>query len=150
MRHLAVPAMMLALGCALAATTTAFADNPLQIIAARRAGYKKMGQAFFPIKKALAAGQPVTTFADNAQVIIDWGQHIPTMFPPGTEQGGGTHALPAVWSEREQFDKNAANLVVQAEKLKALAVAGDTEGFKKQYAATGAVCVNCHKTYRAN
>lgn len=149
MRHLAVPAMILAFGCALAATTAAFADDPLAIIAAREAGYKKMGHAFLPIKKALEAGKPVTSFADDAQVVIDWGKQIPTMFPPGTETGGKTKALPTVWTQREQFDKNAANLVAQAEKLKALALAGDTEGFKKQYVVTGEVCANCHKTFRA-
>jgi cytochrome c556 len=150
MRHLAVAAMILAFGCALAATTAALADDPLKIIAAREDGYKKMGHAFFPIKKALEAGKPVTSMADDVQVVIDWGKQIPTMFPPGTEQGLKTRALPTVWSERAQFDKNAADLVAQAEKLKALAVAGDTAGFTKQYAATGAVCVTCHKTYRAN
>jgi cytochrome c556 len=149
MRRFAIPVMLLALGCGLAATTAALADDPLKIIAAREDGYKKMAHAFYPIKKALEAGTPVTSFADDAQVVIDWGKTIPTMFPPGTEQGLKTRALPTVWSERPQFEKNAANLVVQAEKLKALAVAGDTEGFKAQYLTTGAVCDDCHKTYRA-
>jgi cytochrome c556 len=150
MRRLAMPAMIIVFGCALAATSTAFADDPLQIIAAREAGYKKMAHAFYPIKKALAAGKPVTSFADDVQIVIDWGKRIPTMFPPGTEQGLKTRALPAVWSQREQLDRNAADLVTQAEKLKALAVAGDTDGFRKQYVVTGEVCNNCHKTYRAN
>ena len=148
MRRFAVFAVLLALGCGLTATLV-HAEDPLAIIAARQAGYKKMGKAFFPIKKALAAGTPVTAFADNAQVVIDWCRKIPTMFPPGTETGGKTHALPAVWTERPAFEKKAANLLSHAEKLKALALAGDTEGFKTQYAATGAVCDDCHKHFRS-
>jgi cytochrome c556 len=141
--------MLLALGCGLAATTAALADDPLTIIAAREDGYKKMAHAFYPIKKALEAGKPVTSMADDVQIVVDWGKTIPTMFPPGTEQGLKTRALPTVWSEREQFDKNAADLVAQAEKLKALAVAGDTDGFKAQYVKTAEVCDTCHKTYRS-
>jgi cytochrome c556 len=71
------------------------------------------------------------------------------MFPPGTETGGGTHALPTVWSERPEFEKLAADLATQATKLQQVAATGDKAGFAAQFKATGAVCGECHHTYRA-
>ena len=132
----------------LGATFVAIAATPEQTIADRRAGYKHMGHNFKAMKEALESGADVKPLAPKAAEIVTWAKEIPTMFPPGTEKGGGTHAKPAVWTDRAEFDKLAEKLLQNAEKLESVAATGDKAAFAAQFKATGAVCGECHKTYR--
>lgn len=134
---------LLALGVAASAAT------PDQVIAERRAGYKHVGEVFKAMKDGIAAGADVTQFAPGAGEIAAWAKKVPTLFPPGTESGGGTHALPEIWSDTAGFDKLAGDLATQAAKLQTAAASGDKAAFAAQFKATGAVCGQCHRTYRA-
>ena len=124
-------------------------SNPDEIIASRQAGYKHMGENMEAIKKALDAGQDVAPLAPRVQEIVDYSKKIPTLFPVGTETGHGTHALPTVWSERPQFEKNSANLTTESTKLLTLASANDKAAFADQYKVVGGTCGACHRVYRA-
>ena len=134
---------------ALLGTAWALAATPEQIIADRRAGYKHMGEDFKAMKQAIDSGADVQPLAAKAAEIVNWAHRIPSVFPPGTETGGGTHALPTVWSDRADFDRRAAKLQEEAEKLEAAAQSGDKAAFAAQFKATAQVCGGCHKTYRA-
>jgi cytochrome c556 len=140
-------------GVALAMVTltaiAAWAATPDELVAQRRAGYKHMGDVFKSMKDAVQSGAEVTQFAAGAGEIVDWSKQIPTLFPPGTETAGGTHALPAIWSDRPGFDKLAGALTTEATKLQKAAASGDKAAFAAQFKATGAVCGECHHTYRA-
>jgi cytochrome c556 len=138
-----------AAGFAAMAVVAAYAATPDEVIAERRAGYKHQGEVFKAMKDGIEAGADVKQFADGAAYIVDWAGKIPTMFPPGTETGGGTHALPTVWSDRPGFDKLSAQLKVEAEKLQQVALTGDKAAFLAQFKQTGGVCGECHRTYRA-
>lgn len=120
-----------------------------EVIAERRAGYKHMGQIFGEMKTAVEAAAPVSPFESKAQEIVDWARRIPSMFPPGTETGGGTRAKPEIWTERAKFDELSAELVEKATALKARAAANDVTGFSDAWKATGQVCGSCHRAYRA-
>ncbi len=133
----------------LVSAAAAYAATPDEIIAERRAGYKHMGEVFKSIKEAVESGADPTPFAADAGEVVAWATKIPTMFPPGTETGGGTHALPPVWDDRPGFDKLSARLKTEAEKLQTVAATGDKAAFAAQFKATGAVCGECHHTYRA-
>jgi cytochrome c556 len=128
------------------ATLVAQAQTPAadQIIADRQAGFKKMSDEFGAMKKAIDAGQDVKPLAADAQDIANWGKKIPTVFPPGTESGHNTHATAAVWSDRSQFDTNAANLTAAADKLAQIAATGDKAAFADQWKAVGSTCGACH------
>jgi cytochrome c556 len=139
----------LAAGLLVAGIGVSFAAGPDEIVAERRAGYKKMGENFKIMKDAVDAGADVKPLAANAQVVIDWGKQIPTMFPIGTETAGGTHALPAVWTDKADFIKRSEDLVAAATLLEQRAEAGDKDAFAAQFKATGAVCGGCHRSYRA-
>jgi cytochrome c556 len=135
--------MLLAL--AVLAGGVARAATPDEIIAGRQAGFKHIGDMFFgSMKKGIESGQDVTTFATGAKEIADWGRKIPSEFPAGTETGHNTHAQPTVWSDRSGFETAAANLVTQADKLAAVAAAGDKAGFAAQWQTTGGACGACH------
>ena len=135
-------------GLVLGGTVLALAATPAQIIADRRAGYKHMGENFKAMKEAIDAGADVQPLAAKAAEIIAWSKRIPTMFPPGTETGGGTHARPAVWSDRAGFEKHAAELQQAAEQLQQAAQSGNKAAFAAQWKATAKVCGGCHETYR--
>lgn len=132
----------------LAGVMAVMAATPAQVIAERRAGYKHMGENFKAMKEAIDAGSDVKPLAVRAAEIVAWAKQIPTMFPPGTETGGGTHARPTVWSDRPGFEKHAAELQQAAQKLEATAQSGDKAAFAAQWKATAKVCGACHETYR--
>ena len=142
-------AAVLAAALALGGTVLALAATPEEIIADRRANYKHMGENFKAMKDTIDAGADVRPMAARAAGIAAWAQRIPTVFPPGTETGGGTHARPEVWSDRENFVRYAGELQAAALKLEAAAQSGDKAAFATQWKATGQVCGTCHQTYRA-
>ncbi len=119
-------------------------SNPDEIIAARQAGYKHIGDVFGAMKKGIDGGQDVQQYAAGAKEIADWGRKVPSLFPPGTETGHNTHATPAVWSDRATFDKNAADMTAQADKLAQIASTGDKAAFATQWQAVGGTCGSCH------
>lgn len=125
------------------------AETPDEVIVARKAGYKHMGETFEAMKKAIADDSDVKPLAPKAQELVDWGHKIPTLFPVGSETGHDTHALPTIWSDREGFDKAAANFTAAATKLTQVAETGDKAAFADQWKATGGTCGACHRTYRA-
>ena len=134
-------------GLSFAQAQTGAAD----VIAARQAGYKATLANVGAVKKALDAGADLTTVASNAQGVADWGHKIPTMFPvgSGTAAGVKTAALPEIWANKADFDKLAGNLATEATKLAVALKANDKAAATTAFAATGAACGACHKTYRA-
>jgi len=123
--------------------------NPQDAIAARRASYKAQGQMFAAMKKAIEAKQDPAPFAGDAAWMAQWGQMIPSMFPPGSETGGDTKALPAIWSDKAGFDKDAAAFNAAAARLAQVAATNDKAAFAAQFEAVGETCGACHRTYRA-
>jgi cytochrome c556 len=91
----------------------------------------------------------VKTLAPAASGLVAWMRVFPTLFPTGTDTGGNTKALPAVWSDRAGFEKADANFVEAAQKLADLAKAGDADAFAAQVKVVGEACGACHKDYRA-
>ena len=59
------------------------------------------------MKRAVAAKEEVKPYADRAEAISGWALQFPTLFPPGSEKGHDTKALPAIWSDRAGFEKAA-------------------------------------------
>ena len=150
--------LILAACVALAATAAirpASAQQPVQvsaegIIAARQAAYDLMGANAADIKRAIdSKTSDVKPYAANAKAISKWAKNVPAMFPTGTEQGGDTKALPAIWSDRSGFEAAAAKLVSASDELAKAAEANDTEAFGNAFKAVGGACGNCHKNYRA-
>ncbi len=119
------------------------------VIETRQAGQDMLSGDFDGIRAALAAKGDVTKLADSAAAMARWARNLPTLFPPGTEQGGNTKALPAVFSDHAGFVKAANDFAAAADKLSALAKAGDAAGMADQVRAVGAGCGVCHRGYRA-
>jgi cytochrome c556 len=142
MRKLALVVLALALtGAAQAA-----GPNPIET---RQAGQDLMLGDFGGIRAVVAAKGDVKTLEKPADAMARWMKQFPSQFPPGSDTGHDTKALPAVWSDSAGFQKAADNFVQAADKLAQLAKAGDADGVASQVKVVGDACGACHKTYRA-
>mgnify|MGYP000170867689 CR=1 FL=1 len=137
--------LALSAGGALAATA---ADT----IAARQAGYKKMGAAFKGLNDELKAGSPdkakLTAYANtmHTQALL-----VPGWFPKGSgpESGVKTKAKAQIWAESAKFATLGKNLQTETGKLRTIAASGDLDALRAQVRATGGSCKACHDPYRA-
>jgi cytochrome c556 len=135
----AVAAIVLAAGTALAQG---------DVIAERRAGLKRMGEHMQAMKAVVDNRGDVRPLAATVDDMIGWYRSMPNRFPPGSDRGE-TRALPAIWTERANFETVNNNMVNQLQVLRAAAAAGDTGGFASAYGQTGQTCGSCHRPYRA-
>jgi cytochrome c556 len=120
------------------------------IIAARQAGYDNMSASVADMKRAVEAKvTEVKPFKNNADAIVHWARAVPSLFPPGTEKGHNTKALPTVWSDRAGFEKAAASLATAGEALSKAAADNDAAAFAVAFQNTGKACGGCHHDFRA-
>ena len=131
---------------ALTGAAQAAGPDPIET---RQAGQDLMLADFTGIRAVVASKGDVKTLEKPADALARWMKQFPSQFPPGTDTGHDTKALPAVWSDSAGFQKAADNFVEAADKLALLAKAGDADGVASQVKVVGDACGTCHKTYRA-
>jgi len=134
---------VISVGLARAQTQT---YNPIET---RQAGQDLLSGNFAGIRAVVAAKGDVKKLEDPAKAMARWIRQFPTQFPPGSDKGHNTKALPAIWSDPAGFQKKADNFVAAADKLTALAKAGDAEGVTAQVKVVGDACLACHHDFRA-
>jgi cytochrome c556 len=136
--------------CLTGMAQAADAPNGLDIIALRQSGQALVGGDFTGILQAAKNKVPdVKPFAPAALAIVKWEKLFVQMFPPGSDHGDKTRALPAIWTNRAEFEKDAADLSAAAEKLGNITKANDRPGFAPQVKVVGEACIACHKRFRA-
>ena len=90
---------------------------------------------------AAVVQQSLTTISTNIQA-------FPDQFPPGTETGHETEALPAIWEKPEEFRADAEKLHTEAQALLA-SLPADQASVGAAMRTLGATCSDCHETFRA-
>ncbi len=135
-----------ALGLAAAAFAAAPAFDPIRT---RQDGQLLVLGSFVGIRQGLLHKLPVKPYAEPALAMSKWFAQYPSLFPPGSDKGDNTKALPAIWTNFAAFQKDADNASAAAGKLAMLAKAGDTAGFAAQVKVLGGTCAACHKEFRA-
>ncbi|HSU05408.1 MAG TPA: cytochrome c [Acetobacteraceae bacterium] len=126
------------------------ADEPaFNIIESRQAGQDLFASTFTGMLEGTKHQVPVKNFTNSAAAMARWMKQWSTLFPPGSDLGHPTRALPTVWSDRAEFDTTAATMVEATEKLSQLAKAEDTAGFTAQLKTVGDTCTACHNKFRA-
>ena len=118
-------------------------------IKTRQAGQDMVFGNFVGMRQAVIHKLPVKPYAASAIAIAKWMDQYPTLFPPGSDKGDNTKALPAIWTDRAAFEKDAANAAGAARKLAQLAKADDGPAFAAQLKVLGGTCGTCHKQFRA-
>lgn len=94
----------------------------------------------------------------SARALVDLTKKIPAHFPKDTGRGNYpddvTRALPAIWRNWEEFQKDAHRLAGESERLANLAREGNKDavvtmiGTSGSYARTKIGCAECHETFR--
>jgi cytochrome c556 len=93
------------------------------------------GQAPFDLATAQTALKAYIATAENA----------PALFPPGSDKGK-THALPAIWQNKSDFEARFAKLGVDAKA--AMSSVKDAATFKAGFGPIFKDCGGCHELYR--
>ncbi len=135
-----------ALGAATLAGTAASAQGG-DVIAERRAGLKRMGEHMQAMKGVVDNKGDVRPLAATVDDMIAWYRSMPERFPDGSDRGD-TRALPAIWTEKANFERVNANMINQLQNLRAGAASGDPAAFAAAYGQTGQTCGTCHRPYR--
>lgn len=138
--------MAAAVLAAFAAGVAVAADEP-QVL--RQQMMKKIGGSMGAMG-AIAKGEKpfdadvvkaaLTTIEENAKA-------FPDQFPAGTETGFETEASPKIWENMDDFKAEAAKLAEVAEAQLA-SMPADQAGVGATLKAVGAVCGECHQSYR--
>jgi len=118
------------------------------VIAQRQAGLKRMSGHMEMIKKTLESKGDLSVVAERSQDMVSFYQGFPAMFPPGSDKGD-THARPAVWSDRADFEAASARMVEAATKLHQAAASGDAGATATAFREAGGTCGACHREFRS-
>jgi cytochrome c556 len=139
---------LIALAAVLAATTFALAQN-LDVIKARQASLKAMGDAAkatgamlkgeAPFDPAKVQGALDTFIAETAK--------LPALWPDDSKAGGDTRALPVVWEKKDDYLTRFTKLGAEAKAAKS--VITDEFTFQDTFPKVVGNCGACHKIYRA-
>jgi len=83
-----------------------------------------------------------------AKTISDAMKRSLQLFPTGTSrdeaEGTWSRAKPEIWSKYSEFEEAAKKLVVESEKLAAVAKEGNLDKFKEQFQLVEQACTACH------
>lgn len=132
----------------LAVAAAAHADG-LDPIVMRKVGMDLTGGDYAFVKSVATAKGDLKQIEYPAQALETWGKLIPSLFPPGSDKGHDTKALPEVWSDRAGFEKSAAEFTDASTKLVAAVKARDADAVIAETKAVGEACGACHRHYRA-
>lgn len=135
-------------GVALAQTP---ARTPAQLVQNRQAGYKQIGAAFRGIQEQVRASEPyLPTLRQHTAALARLAPQVSGWFPAGTgpEAGVRTRALPAIWTNGQDFRTASVNLVVAARQLDAAAQGTDLAAIRAAAQALGRTCGGCHDQFR--
>jgi cytochrome c556 len=132
-------ALVLGVGASLAA------DDPIK---ARRDLMDANGDATKAVVPILKGAAPFKLEVVQAALksYIDAADKAPALFPPGSDQGK-THALPAIWTNKDDFDARFAKL--GSDSKAALAAITDEASFKANFPPVLKNCGGCHELYRS-
>ena len=125
-------------------------NAPTAVIKERQDLMKANGASAKALAEMMKGEKPYDQAAAHkaAVTINDNSKKISSLFPPGSgaEAGVKTGALPAIWTNKADFDAKAKKLEEESAKLVA---ANDEAAVKAQFGNVGKSCGGCHETYRA-
>ena len=122
------------------------ADDPIHARKDLMDANGKTTKAVVAIMKG-AAPFDLETVQAALNAYIATSEKAPALFPPGTETGGKTQALPAIWTNKSDFEARFAKLGEDSKA--ALAAIKDPATFKTSFPPVLKNCQGCHETYRA-
>ncbi len=119
------------------------------VIAERQAGFRLLRDSMEAIQRVVQLRGPNAEALPHARAIAEQAPKIKTLFPPGSDTGGNTRALPSIWTDRAGFERVADAFTAQSNSLLAAAQGTDQRALAQAFEATAAACGACHRPYRA-
>jgi cytochrome c556 len=142
-----IQGILLAVVLTITTTLTAVAGDPIEtrheLMEDAKKGAKTIG--------GMLKGEKEFDAEEVMQGLVYWqtaANEFGDLFPQGSEQGGETRALPAVWSERERFNSILTTFGETVEE----AIAANPQSLDELKAVAGPIfdtCKSCHEDYRA-
>jgi len=121
---------------------------PADAVKARQDLMKGLFPNHFRAFVAIARGEStdIASLPEKTQLAVAEVRKLPALFPPGTgrEAVPATRGKPEIWSERAEFEANAAKLADETAKLGDIAKGGNLDAVKAQVAAVNQACTGCH------
>lgn len=117
--------------------------NPEELVDARQAEMQENGATL-----GAAADLTGADAVAAADTLIANFTLLPTLFVEGSIVGD-SRALPLIWEDKAAFEAIFAKAATAATEMKTAAEAGDATAYAAAVDAVGAVCGECHQTYRA-
>jgi cytochrome c556 len=141
MRRLTLAAALIAAVAGVASANPAVIKERQDILkswgpASRAPGLMLRGEQAFAIEPVQAA---LRAFADGSS-------KLPALFPPDSQTGGDTRALPVIWQRKDEF--NAIFAKLQADSRAALTAITNEATFRTEMPKVLANCGACHNTFR--
>ncbi|MCL2714086.1 MAG: cytochrome c [Alphaproteobacteria bacterium] len=140
-RHLVVAAA----GLALALTTVTVQADPIKD---RKELFKEWGDNTKPVVEMLK-GKEKFDIAVVQKALVAYEKNIkllPDLFPVGSETGGDTEALAAIWQDKAKFNGNFTKMT--ADVATAAGVITDEASFKTSFPNVVANCKACHDDFK--
>jgi cytochrome c556 len=130
----------------LAGVGGSLADDPIH---ARKELMEANGKATKAVVAIMKGASPfkLETVQAALNTYIAAAEKGPALFPVGSEKGGKTEALPAIWQNKSDFEARFAKLGEDSKA--ALAAIKDQASFKTSFPPVLKDCNGCHETYRA-
>lgn len=106
-------------------------------IETRRAGQDLMNTDFAGIRAVVVLHGNIKELESPAAALARWMGQYSGLFPPGSDKGRDTKALPTIWSDPAGFHEATPHFILAANKLAMLAKAGDAAAVPAQVRAVG-------------
>ncbi|MCK0196860.1 cytochrome c [Ancylobacter sp. 6x-1] len=141
MRRLVLAAVL----AGVALSSVSAAGDPIK---ERQALLKEMGRATRPVGAMLKgdASFDLATVQAALDTYIKNAKQLPNLFPPGSDKGGDTEALPVIWKRHDEFTAIYAKL--ERDATAARAAITDEASFKANFPGVVKNCSTCHDTFR--
>lgn len=135
--------------CALVALSSSTWAQNTDVIAQRQGIYKGFGEATKPIGPMLKGDAPfdLATVQKALNTYVAGAQKLPALFPDDSKTGHDTEALPAIWTNKDDFNGRLTKL--GADSQAALTSITDKASFTTTMPKVLGNCGGCHKEYRA-
>jgi cytochrome c556 len=150
MRKTMITAMIAALAVGAMVTGTTVALAQADVIKERQQNRKDATAAMKAISEVVKNKGDAKAVVEQAAKLKTLQAAFDKMFPPGSDKGADTEALPAIWSDPTGFAEAGKNADALYDKLATAAGTGDMAAIG---AAVGVVgkegCGGCHTKFRA-
>lgn len=110
----------------------------------------RMGEGrrtFAALKQAADSGGDLAALAPRIELLIQWSDALPALFPEGSEAG---HTRPEIWSNPAGFTAAVERFRTATRALAAPAAAGDRAAFLTAWTAVRGACGGCHADFKSD